>query len=296
MAVYIAKALGYYEQEGVSVSIDEVASAAKTMQSVVGGSSDIATGGFISVLTMNAEHRPIEAFFVLVRYPAILGIVSPRAHRQIRRIGDLEGATVGVSGPGSDEHMMVNFVCARHGANPKKVIAVAVGTGMSKATAFDQGTIDVVAATGTALSLIQKRYPGVLGLFDLRSREGIRKYLGFDDLAYSVLYAKADWIREHRQPVSGIVRATNQASDWARTHSAAEIRGLLPASIRTADAAVDMDGIASTVPMLSPDGRFRPEHLDAAREILTVSNPALSTRTADLTHSYTNEFFKSEVR
>src|SRR5690348_4901690 len=52
MAVYIGKALGYYDQEGVSVSLDEVASAPKTMQSVVGGSSDVATGGFMSVVGM----------------------------------------------------------------------------------------------------------------------------------------------------------------------------------------------------------------------------------------------------
>ena len=188
--------------------------------------------------------------------------------------------------------MMVNFVCSRNGVNSTKVIAVAVGTGMSKAMAFEQGTIDVVAATGSALSLIQKRYPGVSSLFDLRSREGVREYLGFDDLAYSVLYAKADWIRDHRESVSGIVRATNRASDWARTHSPTEIGGLLPASIRTADAAVDMDAIASTVQMLSADGRFRPEHLEAAREILAVSNTSLSTETVDVTRSYTNEFLK----
>jgi NitT/TauT family transport system substrate-binding protein len=296
MAVYVAKALGYFEQEKIAVSIDEVASAARTMQSVIGGSSDVATGGFLSVVSMNADHRPIEAFFVLDRYPGILALVSPRAQHRITRIQDLDGATVGVSGPGTDEHMMVNFVSSRNGADLAKVAVIAVGTGMSKALAFEQGSIDVVAATGTALSLIQKRHPGISSLFDLRSREGIGQFLGFDDLAYSVLYAQAGWIRTHRESVRGMARATRRGSDWVRTHSAAEIRRLLPASIRTADADVDTDAIASTVPMLSPDGRFKPEHLDAARDILAVSNRSVQTREADLSGSYTNEFVEGQGR
>jgi len=119
---------------------------------------------------------------------------------------------------------------------------------------------------------------------------------GREDLASSVLYAKLDWISAHRESVARMVRATSRASEWARNHSASEIRELLPASIRTDDAAVDTDAIGSMVAMMSPDGKFRPEHLDAAREILTVSDPSLRIRTADVSHSYTNEFLKLEVR
>ena len=192
--------------------------------------------------------------------------------------------------------MMVKVVCSRNRADPAKVSVIAVGAGMSKALAFEQGSIDVVAATGTALSLIEKRHPGISSLFDLRSREGIRKYLGFDDLAYSVLLARADWIHTHRESVRGMARPTRRGSDWVRAHSAAEIRGLLPVSIQTADAAVDTDAIAFTVQMLSPGGRFRPEHLQAARDILAVSNRSVSTAQADLSGSYTNEFVEGEGR
>ena len=86
MAVYVAKALGYYDQGKIAISIDEVASAARTMQSVIGGSSDVATGGFLSVVSMNADHRPIQAFFVVDRYPGILALVSSGAHHRITRI------------------------------------------------------------------------------------------------------------------------------------------------------------------------------------------------------------------
>lgn len=285
LRVQLAKSLGYYDQEGVAIVFEEVASSSKTMQSIVGGSSDVATGGFMSVVSMNAAQRPVQAFFVLSRYPAVTALVSPRAQRQIRRVEDLDAATFGVSGPGSDEHMTINFVCSRHGISPDKVKVVGVGVGMSKVSAFEHGSVDAIAAVGTVLPMIQRRHPGVSKLFDLCTREGVREQLGFDDLAYTVLYARTDWIREHRDALRRIVRATVRAAEWARNHSPAEVRERLPASMRTSDPAVDADAIGTTVRILSRDGAFRPEHLHAAREILSVSNPAIRNQTADLSGS-----------
>jgi ABC-type nitrate/sulfonate/bicarbonate transport system substrate-binding protein len=110
-------------------------------------------------------------------------MVSPRAHREIRRIEDLDGATVGVAGVGSDEDMMIRFVCSRHG-DLAKIKAVSVGAGMSKVLALEQGSVDVVAAVGTTVSLIRKRYSSVRILFDLwnpachRNKCGLIQQLG----------------------------------------------------------------------------------------------------------------------
>jgi NitT/TauT family transport system substrate-binding protein len=291
MPVYLAQSLRYYDQEGLDVYLQEMAGAPKSMQSLLGGSSDVGSGGFMSVVMMNAERRPVQAFFVLFRYSAFIGIVSPKAHKSITRIEDLDGTTVGVSSPGSDQQMLLNFICFSHGVNPAHVKVVAVGAGMSAAMALEHGTVDAGVDSGTTVSLIRKRHPNTAILFDLRSREGLQKYLGVEDLAHSVLYAKADWIREHPDLAGRIVRATFRGSEWARTHSPAEIRDHLPASMLTGDPEIDLDAIASMTPLLSPDGMFSPEHLEAARKILAVSNELIrSGQAADLSHSYTNQF------
>jgi hypothetical protein len=143
---------------------------------------------------------------------------------------------------------------------------------------------------------MRKRHPNTAILFDLRSREGLQKYLSVSDLAHSVLYAKAEWIRERPDVVHRIVRATSRASEWARTHSRAEIRDHLPASMLTGDSEVDLDAIGSMILLLSPDGAFRPEHLKAARDILAVSNESVRAGQADLSGSYTNEFVNGGAR
>src|SRR4051812_21053229 len=152
MPVYLAKALGYYELEGVDVSLQEMSGAPKSMQSLLGGTSDIVSGGFTSVVMMNAEHRPVQAFFVLIRYCAFVGLVSPAAKKSITRIGQLDGATAGVSSPGSDQHMILNFLCARQGVNPGTLKVVSVGAGMSEAMALERGTVDIGVGVGTAVS------------------------------------------------------------------------------------------------------------------------------------------------
>ena len=106
--VHLADALGYYRQEGIDLVIDETASAPKSMQALLGGSVDIAAGGFMSVFLMKSKRRPVQAFFLLVRDPGYVALVSPRASRPVRQIEDLRGTTVGVSSPGSDQHQILN--------------------------------------------------------------------------------------------------------------------------------------------------------------------------------------------
>src|SRR5436190_19852192 len=95
--VHVARSLGYYDEEGVDLIIDETASAPKSMQALLGGSSDMVGGGFTSVVMMHAARRPVQAFLLLVRDPGYVALVSPRATRPIKKIEDLHGATVGVS-------------------------------------------------------------------------------------------------------------------------------------------------------------------------------------------------------
>ncbi|HKD09149.1 MAG TPA: ABC transporter substrate-binding protein [Bryobacteraceae bacterium] len=294
--VYLARSLGYYDQEGLDVSLQEMAGTPKSMQSLLGGSSDVGSGGFMSVVMMNAERRSVQAFFVLFRYSAFIGLVSPNTQKSITRIEDLDGTTVGVSSPGSDGQMLLNFICLSRGVNPAHVKVVGVGAGMSAAMALEHGTVDAGLDSGMNVSLIRKRHPNTAILFDLRSRAGLQKYLGVEDLAQSVLYAKADWIRDHPDTVRRIVRATFKASEWARSHSPAEVRDRLPSSLLSGDSEVDLDAIGSMIPLLSPDGMFSPEQLEAARKILAVTNESIRTgQAADLSQSYTNQFISRTV-
>jgi NitT/TauT family transport system substrate-binding protein len=289
--VHLASALGYYSRERLDLVIDEVASAPKSMQALLGGSADMATSDFTSVFLMHADGRPVQAFFLLVRDPGYVALVSPRASRPIRQVEDLRGATVGVTSPGSGQQHVLNFILSKHGLKPSDVNVVGVGAGMTNIMALERGKIDVAIAYGTTVSLMQKRHPNIAVLFDLRSPENRFKHLGVGEMAHSVLFANADWMRDHSDTVARVSRATLSAVRWSFSHTPEEIRARLPESMRTEDPAADADAIRSVVATLAPDGRFRREHIESTREILSVSQERIRQST-DMSHVYTNEFIE----
>jgi len=274
----------------VDLIIDETASAPKSMQALLGGSADVVAGGFMSILRMRAEDRPIQAFLLLVRDPGYVALVSPRATRRITQVEGLRGATVGVSSPGSDQHQILNYILSRHGLKPDDVRAVSVGAGMSAAMALEQGTIDVGMAYGATVSQVRKRHPNIVTLFDLGSLEDRRKLLGVGEVAHSVLFANSDWIRKYPDVVSRITRATLGAVKWSSAHTPEEIRARLPDSMRTDDPAVDADAIRSVTATLAPDGLFKPEHIESTCQILSVSDERFSGSASRFSSAYTNQF------
>jgi NitT/TauT family transport system substrate-binding protein len=293
LPVKVAYHLGYFDQEGISVTLQEVANSSRSMQSLLGGSSDIVAGGFLQVVTMAVERRPVQSFLAILRYPGFAAIVSPRASRQIRSIPDLKGSNVGVPSPGSDYHQLLNYVLLRHGLRSDDIQLISVGAGASQAAALERGTVDVVLAAGITISLVQKRHPSATILFDTRSADDLRRQFGFDEFPLTVLYSQPGWMAEHSAAIRSIVRATLRATQWIRTAPARRIRDLLPAAARTEDPGVDEDAIRSTIRMLSPNGRFKPEHIEFARHILSISRNASNSAGFDLSRTYTHEFIES---
>ncbi len=118
LPVYLAESLGFFQQEGLSVTLQETVSAPKSLQSLLGGSTDVVGGGYLQVMRMAAEGRALQAFRVMQRYPGFAVIVSPRASRRIDRIEDLKGANVGTS-PGSDYQALLSYLLVQPGLSPE---------------------------------------------------------------------------------------------------------------------------------------------------------------------------------
>src|ERR1700722_19021247 len=72
---YFASWLGFYKEEGVEVTISQVAGASKILEAVVGGSADVGGGVYEQTLQMAAEGKSIVCFSSLLKSPnfALLG-------------------------------------------------------------------------------------------------------------------------------------------------------------------------------------------------------------------------------
>jgi len=81
-----------------------------------------------------------------------------------------------------------------------------------------------------------------------------------------------------------LTRATRCAMTWIQDHTPEQIRNILPDSVRSSNAAADLDAILAAKRMLSADGRMTPEMHEAAVRISGVASHT------NLDHAYTNEF------
>ena len=79
LPLIIAQQRKYFAEEGLEVEIAAFAGGSKALQSLMGGSSDVASGAYSNTLTMAAKGQKLTYFVTQVRYPALGIAVSPLA-------------------------------------------------------------------------------------------------------------------------------------------------------------------------------------------------------------------------
>jgi NitT/TauT family transport system substrate-binding protein len=220
----------------------------------------------------------------MLRYPGLVR-VSP----SIAAIEGLKGKTVGVSAPGSSTHMFLNYLLVRHGMKPDDVSNASIGMSATAVGAVTHNKVDAAIMTDPALAMVRKQMPGLHILADTRTEEGVRAVFGVESYPSAVLYSKTEWVERNREVAKQLAGAITRTLSWMRSHTPEEIRAAMPASFRTEDAATDVEVLRTAQAMLSVDGKFTPEAVEAVRKVLATSIPAVRDAKIDLGKTYTNE-------
>jgi len=78
LPLIIAQQRKYFAEEGLEVEIAAFAGGSKALQSLMGGSSDVASGAYSNTLTMARKARSSSTSSPVLRYPALTIAVSKR--------------------------------------------------------------------------------------------------------------------------------------------------------------------------------------------------------------------------
>src|SRR6476646_4317510 len=100
LPLIIAQQRKYFAEEGLEVEIAAFAGGSKALQSLMGGSSDVASGAYSNTLNMAAKGQKLVYFVTQVRYPALAIGVSKKVGDRYKTVADLKGMKIGVSAPG----------------------------------------------------------------------------------------------------------------------------------------------------------------------------------------------------
>ena len=290
MPVTLASALGYYGDERLNVTLENLSSGTKTLQALVGGSVDVADFFYEHNVQMAAEGRHVRSFFVMARQDSRVLIVAPSAKARIYRPEDLRGGLIGVPSPGSAGHLFVKYYLAAHGMRPSDYRVVGIGNGASAFAAIESGRIDAGEVSGGDHIRFLRRNPGTRFLMDTSTPEGMRESYRSDTFPTGVLAARQDWLDRNPDTARRLARALHRTLQWIATHTPEEIRERLPDSFRSQDAAVDLDIIRWSLPAFTSDGAMPPTGPETVKRFLDAAIDKVRESKFDLAATWTNGF------
>ncbi len=140
----ITERLGYFKEAGLDVEISDVQSGARSLQSLIGGSADVATGTFDHTIQMQAKSQPVIGIVQYGRYPGF--VLGTMAAKPVPFSGprDLKGLKIGVTSPGSSTHFMAAYMLVRAGLKPDDASFIGTGTTATAVAAARRAEIDAI--------------------------------------------------------------------------------------------------------------------------------------------------------
>ena len=286
----LAQQLGHFGEQEIDVTIDDVGAGAKSLQAVLGGSADVATGFYDHTIHMAAEGKAVRSFVTLTRYPGAVLLVSPNSSDRVKDLKDLRGRTVGVTAPGSSSHFFLNYVLLRHEIRLEDVAVIGMGGGRARVIAVQHSRVDAAVVFEPTVTLLQRSTPGVRLLIDTRSKEGVKSTFGTDQYPSAALYASASWLQANPAVARKLARALQTTLRWIRSHSATEIAQRMPQAFRAEDPDGYLLAIERSRQLYSPDGIMEYDGAAAVRTVLGFSMEKVRNGRFDVRQTYTNDF------
>jgi NitT/TauT family transport system substrate-binding protein len=286
----LADELGYFADEGLTVTFDDLEGGSKALQALQGGSVDVVNGFYEHTIQMQAKNRDLKSFVSMLRYPSLVLAVSPKASKEIRSVRDLDGAKVGVTAPGSSTDFFLKYLLNKNGLEPDAATTHGIGGDTSAVAAMENGQVDAAVMIEPAFSFLRKRAGEVTVLADTRTAEGVED--AFDTSTYpsAVLYANTDWVTENSDTAGKMAKAVLRALQWIGQHSAQEIADAIPDEYAAGEPEVYVSAIEAAKSAYSPDGVIQPDGAEAVAKVLELSNSDITDADLDIPATFTNEF------
>jgi len=258
--IFIAKAKGYFEKEGLDVDLKTFTSAQQVPVAVTSGDVDFGvtglTAGFYNLaakgaVTIIAAQSRDEPGFPLTAY-----VATTAAHAAgLQKPADLKGKRIAITTVGSTFHYMIGLLGQKYGFTVKDVSMVALQDVPKMTAAFKGGQVDAILAPVTVARQMVADGAGVI--------------LGWagDETPWQLgaLFTAPKTIKDRRATVEKFIRAYKVA--LAEYHAAFNIKDASGAMVKgpgydalltiIADATKQKPEIvAAGLPYADPQGRL----------------------------------------
>lgn len=224
----VARARGHFTEEGLDVRLVYTRGGNVAMQALIGRAVDYAGTSFDVALQAFARGAKIARFASTGRLPLFALASAPKTGKDIRSLKDLENRTVGVSGLGNADHILVIYLMRKAGANPDRVRFATLGPNLYDALRL--GQVDAGMVQEPALTLITGGGGGVIA--NVMDIEEANRYLGgaYEFMGVAVRVEERE---KRREEMGRLARALAKGLKDTRTIPAKEAVAALPKELIT---------------------------------------------------------------
>src|SRR5579884_406433 len=164
----LTKQLGYFDQEGLNVTLIDEASGQSSEDEVLAGQVQAGSGSYNHTQELQAKGKNMECVVQLGIAPGEAEMVSTKEAGSIHSMADLKGKNLGVTELGSGTQTLTEALLHQAGVSPSDAHYVPVGAGSTFIAAMQQGKIDAGMTTEPTISQLVSSGVGQV-LVDLRT-------------------------------------------------------------------------------------------------------------------------------
>ncbi|UHD46994.1 ABC transporter substrate-binding protein [Aureimonas altamirensis] len=279
----IAERRGFFEEEGLTVSINDFGGGAKSLQALVGGSVDVVTGAYEHTIRMQDKGQDIKAVCELGRFPGICIGIRKDLAEEVKSIADLKGRAMGVTAPGSSTALLLQYALVKNGLTANDVSIIGIGGGASGVAAVKRGEIAGLSHLDPVIARLEAD-GDIEILLDTRTEEGTRALFGGTNPAATV-YLQQSFINANPVTTQRIVNAFVKSLHWLRDASPDDVADTVPEDYLFGDREFYKTAFENSRAMYSPDGIIGQDGFDSLFEMLKTLDPELAN--ADVTFQQT---------
>ena len=257
LPVYIAQEKGFFAQQGLEATVTVLRGGGGVIAALVSGDIDFGFSSTTEVALL--KQRGVDTRFVMATTDNIPFSLIARKDLGAKKVTDLKGRSISITGPGSLTHAMLLYVLVRNGLNPEKdVTIVPIGGGAEAIGALKTKKIDasMLFEPFVAMAVIEGVATEVLDTTTV-----VKAWPANSPIA------KKSYIDANADTVARLSKAMLQALDYVRAN---------PAGAREV-AAKKFSGMRADVleaalnryfPFYSRSGVVTREHIEVSQEIL----------------------------
>ena len=290
MPATLADSLGYYRDEGLDVTLENLPTGPPAIRALLGGSVDVAVYMYEHNVLLAAQGQRVRSFFIATSQDGKVLVVCPSAVNKIHSLSDLKGALIGVSAAGATTQTWLEYSLAAHGLPKSEYRTVPVGIGSSAFAAMENGRVDAAVITGGDQFQFHRRHPDLRILLDAITPRGMRESYGSETFAGGALNAKQEWLDRNPGTARHLAKALQRTLQWIATHTPREIHDKLPEGMRSQDASLDREIIGWGQATYTADGAMPPGAPEVIKRYLDATVDKVRDSRFDLAATWTNEF------